>query len=152
MYFMYHRICICKGKRNETECSNQGDGSFFFFFGQRTGSSSAGITFLWCSSSQSGLLCPGSAPRISAMSLVVILEFNLVFDLTDQYLRQEHANQLWRRKQKHSSQQLAKSDCNFVHNMYVYQYVQYAPHNILPVVWPVPTQYLQWGTSCCESS
>lgn len=37
---------------------------------------------------------PRSAPWVGAMSEVVALELNLIFDLVDQYLRQKDANQL----------------------------------------------------------
>lgn len=37
----------------------------------------------------------GSAPIVRAVLLVVVLELDLVFDLVDQNLRQEDANQLW---------------------------------------------------------
>ncbi|TNN65183.1 hypothetical protein EYF80_024590 [Liparis tanakae] len=43
---------------------------------------------------ESGLIRCGSAPRIGAVPGVVVLELDLVFDLVDQNLRQEDANQL----------------------------------------------------------
>lgn len=42
---------------------------------------------------------PWSAPWVRTMSEVVALELNLIFDLVDQYLRQEDANQLPGRKE-----------------------------------------------------
>lgn len=42
---------------------------------------------------------PWSAPWVRAMSEVVALELDLIFDLVDQYLRQEDANQLPGRKE-----------------------------------------------------
>lgn len=41
---------------------------------------------------------PWSAPWVGAMSKVVALERDLIFDLVDQYLRQNDANQLPGRK------------------------------------------------------
>ncbi len=60
----------------------------------------------WCHSSGSGLIWPGSAPRVGAVLEVVVLELDLVFDLVDQNLRQEDADQLQKRKHKQRAHQL----------------------------------------------
>lgn len=43
---------------------------------------------------------PRSAPRVGAVLEVVVLELDLIFDLVDQNLRQEDANQLQERKHR----------------------------------------------------
>ena len=62
-----------------------------------------------CCSSESGLIWLGSAPRVEAVLLVVVLELDLVFDLVDQNLRQEDADQLQKRNHKQRSSMLART-------------------------------------------
>lgn len=47
-----------------------------------------------------------SVPRVGAVLEVVVLELDLIFDLVDQNLRQEDANQLQDRKHKQRAHQL----------------------------------------------
>lgn len=51
--------------------------------------------WFWCRSPESGLIQSGSSPRVRAVLQVVVLQLDLVFDLADQNLRQEDADQLW---------------------------------------------------------
>lgn len=61
----------------------------------------------WCRLGESGVIWPGSSPGVGAVLEVVVLELDLVFDLVDQNLRQEDANQLQETKQM--AQQLGMS-------------------------------------------
>lgn len=58
---------------------------------------------------------PWSGPWVGAMSEVVALERNLIFDLVDQYLRQEDAHQLQKRGRGH--QMVRGNVCVIAHDV-----------------------------------
>ena len=63
----------------------------------------------WCRSGEPGVIWPGSSPGVGAVLDVVVLQLDLVFDLVDQNLRQEDANQLQKTKQRAQQLDMTKS-------------------------------------------
>ena len=55
------------------------------------------------------MIWPGSSPGVGAVLDVVVLQLDLVFDLVDQNLRQEDANQLQKTKQRAQQLDMTKS-------------------------------------------
>lgn len=77
VFFFTPVLCFFE-KSNDVACSIQAE-----------------VVDVLAKTTESGLIRPRSAPRVDTVLVVVVLELYLVFDLVDQNLRQEDANQLW---------------------------------------------------------